>query len=222
MPAPTAYYTIYKFTSVPGESYDLSAFFNTPGIADSSYMNTGWRFVETQYEYPNPVILWSGPVTGDPSLGGGTAPTDFTFTETASYPGYMELQVGFTPNPSVSDPPPPCPSGCCRASGAGSGHGGPGGPPGGGIGGSGGPGGDGGGHGGSSGGTGGSGGGSTGGTSSGPAGQITPQSVELATGRFVFQRPLLSLSGLGVGAWQFGLNYLSNFSIDGILGKNFS
>jgi RHS repeat-associated protein len=47
-------------------------------------------------------------------------------------------------------------------------------------------------------------------------------SVELATGRFVFSKQLLSLAGLGSGSWSFDLNYKSNYDIDGILGKNFA
>lgn len=56
----------------------------------------------------------------------------------------------------------------------------------------------------------------------GPASPASDYSVELATGRFVFQKELLSLAALGSGGWNFGLNYKSNFDIDGILGKNFA
>ncbi|WP_093281801.1 RHS repeat-associated core domain-containing protein [Verrucomicrobium sp. GAS474] len=55
-----------------------------------------------------------------------------------------------------------------------------------------------------------------------PASDATSNSVELATGRFVFEQELLSLSGVGSGSWSFGLNYKSNYAIDSILGKNFA
>jgi hypothetical protein len=48
------------------------------------------------------------------------------------------------------------------------------------------------------------------------------KSVELATGRFVFDLPLLSIAALGAGRWSFDLSYYPNFGIDGIVGKNFS
>ena len=54
------------------------------------------------------------------------------------------------------------------------------------------------------------------------ASDSTSNSVELATGSFVFQKELFSLCGLGSGGWSFDLNYKSNLSIDGILGKNFA
>ncbi len=47
-------------------------------------------------------------------------------------------------------------------------------------------------------------------------------SVELATGNFIFQKSLLSLVGIGSLGWSFDLNYKSNFDIDGLVGKNFA
>ena len=55
-----------------------------------------------------------------------------------------------------------------------------------------------------------------------PASPTSPDSVELATGKFVFQKDLLSVRGIGSQGWSFGLNYKSNFDIEGILGKNFA
>jgi len=55
-----------------------------------------------------------------------------------------------------------------------------------------------------------------------PASDESSDSVELATGKFVFRKGLLSLNALGSGSWSFDLNYKANFDIDGILGKNFA
>jgi len=55
-----------------------------------------------------------------------------------------------------------------------------------------------------------------------PASPPSGHSVELATGRFIFDKQLLSLASIGSGGWSFGLNYKANFDIDGILGKNFA
>jgi RHS repeat-associated protein len=55
-----------------------------------------------------------------------------------------------------------------------------------------------------------------------PASPTSSNSVELATGKFVFQKNLLSLAALGSGSWSFDLDYKSNFDIEGILGKNFA
>jgi hypothetical protein len=55
-----------------------------------------------------------------------------------------------------------------------------------------------------------------------PASATSGKSVELATGRFIFDLPLLSIAGLGAGQWSFDLGYYANFGIDGIVGKNFN
>jgi hypothetical protein len=55
-----------------------------------------------------------------------------------------------------------------------------------------------------------------------PASGTSPNSVELASGRFVFDLPLLSIAALGAAKWSFNLSYYPNFGITGIVGKNFS
>jgi|GEM_PF-1310882 len=45
--------------------------------------------------------------------------------------------------------------------------------------------------------------------------------VELYSGRFTHDIPLLSTAGVGAGGWSFGLSYFPGEGIDGFLGKNF-
>jgi hypothetical protein len=55
-----------------------------------------------------------------------------------------------------------------------------------------------------------------------PAGPSSGKSVDLQSGRFQFDLPLLDVKALGQSGWNLALHYYANFGIDGILGKNFN
>jgi YD repeat-containing protein len=180
------FYTLYSFTA---SIADLSALFQTPGMADSSYQNVSWQMSETTNGDTAP--NWSGNVGADGTIiPGDDTPGDFIFIDSQpDCPTTWQVQVQFTPDPCQPCTPCQCqqdPSRqkCCPAS----------------------P------------------------TSSDPNDLGTGysdeiaggNSVELATGRFVFQKELLSLSAPGSGSWSFGLNYKSNYDVESILGKNFA
>jgi hypothetical protein len=188
---------LYSFTAVAGETYDLSPFFLTPGVADSSYQNLSWQLIaedDTEAQWVGTVSP-DGTLTAEPpsasvrqavlaASGGSAPPQNFTWGGAGACNGNMQLQVNSNQNPSnhcpgsSSNPTPPK---CCPPN-----------PP------------------------------PTSDGSSCPASPSTCQSVELATGLFVFQKQLLSVYAPGAGAWSFGLNYKANFDILGLIGKNFA
>ena len=162
------WYTLFSFVTNPSHpTQDLSAFFQTPNVADAFRKNTSWRLIETHY----PVTYWTGTVGDNGELSAGTAPGNFTFTSSYPYDGFMELQVSFDPEPTTQ-------CGCSD---------------------------------------------NPSGVQSCPSGVTTgPGSVQLPSGRFVHNIPLLALSALGEGGWKMDLDYYPDLGLNSLLGKNFN
>ncbi len=125
-------YTIHSFETDPNNRYtDLSAFFNTPGVADPHLVNQSWVLIEVGYSLN--MAGWSGTVNAEGALvPGSSTPPNLVFYEQYNYPGDMEIQVIYRDPPPCPDPPacpapPPClvpPPPWPYAGGGGSGTGG--------------------------------------------------------------------------------------------------
>ena len=59
-------------------------------------------------------------------------------------------------------------------------------------------------------------------SSSASCGATTGKSVLLSSGQFRFSLPLLSIDSVGGIGWSFGLNYLSDSGVSGVLGDGFN
>jgi hypothetical protein len=136
-------YVLDSFTSGYGSSTDLTAYLDSPGVADPQYQNVSWELIEIGWG----IVYDYGPVLADGTLQVANPwvddvrspredatsqgdPVGVSFDDGSDYPGHMQLIVFCAP-----PPPPPCTNPCtCGAGAGGPGGGGPGGGPGGGRG----------------------------------------------------------------------------------------